>query len=199
MAMSALSNNTSPNLERPIQAQQSIAKGMHRVDAALIRLKQDVLPTTPYLLSTPTSLRPEHLKAFYPNNAISLKRYSLFRPGEEELQYLTFKDRSGDPDIHGLTTRGGWDDGKGRIAPLEESFSRTSSDGTPRQGHVPRKKISLTEYNNKERNKLAPATAPTTAPSLRGGGLQDNKHSVKSTKEKEASKPQQTEKHGQKR
>lgn len=169
------------------------------MDDRLSRLKHEVLPIAPYILSSAGSFKPAFVKAHYPQNEINWNKYSLFSPGEEELQYLTFKDRTEDREICGLYTRGGWDNGKGAIAAPEEPLSRTSSDGTPKQGQAPKKKITLSEYRNKERSKVSPAIQKPTLPGLKEGVKGNNTKITQPATVMDVSKAQQAEHHGQKR
>lgn len=120
-----------------------------------------------------------------------------FDSNEEELQYLTFKDRTNDL-TPGLLCRGGWDDGKGGIAPPEEPHSRTSSDGTPLQGQGQKKKISLADYNKRDRNKAALAPTKPESPKLKEQ-QHDGANLKGLTANVEAQRPLQLEPHGQKR
>ena len=171
----------------------------HPVDARLRKLNDEILPKAPYILSCPASLKDEFVKTHYPQNVINWKKFSLFKPGEEELQYLTFKDRSDDGDIRAMHARGGWDDGKGRIATLHEPYSRASSDGTPRQGPAPKKKITLAEYQNKDRSKAATPTPKPSAPEHKEPPDSANQDTTDIALVKESDKPQGAEYHGQKR
>ncbi len=181
---------------------QTAYKGEHPVDSRLRILRDEVLPKAPYILSTTTSLTPEHVRIQYPQNAINWRKYTLFCRGEDELQYVTFKDRSSDHDIRGMYARGGWDDGKGKIAPLEEPYSRTSSDGTPRQGQASKKKkITLADYKNRDKNKALQSapSATTTAPKPKEGARGAYKSEEHATNIKDTPKTHQLEQHGQKR
>ncbi|KAL6720224.1 hypothetical protein ACLMJK_002145 [Lecanora helva] len=170
----------------------------HPVDSRLERLKEKVLPEAPYILSCPGSLRDEFVKIHYPQNAINWRKYSLFKPDEEELQYLTFKDRSTDSDIRSMYTRGGWDDGKGRIAAPEEPFSRTSSDGTPRPGQ-PKKRITLAQYHTKDRSK-ATTPAPKPAPQKSNEETKSNNENIiQPIQDNKITQPQRVEHSNQKR
>jgi len=199
--MSTASNKT---LQRPPthkEAKHLIAyKGEHPVDARLRILRDNILPKVPYILSTVTSLTPEHVKTQYPQNDNNWRKYTHFCRGEDELQYVTFKDRSDDHDIRGMYARGGWDDGKGKIAPPEEPYSRTSSDGTPRQGQASKKKkITLADYKNRDKNKAPHSAATSTVPKLKEGTKGDNKSVDYAANIKDVAKTHQSELHGQKR
>ncbi len=183
------SQATSTSAKLP-EARRTTKKAEHPVDARLRRLKAKVLPESPYILHVRSTYRqsPEHANLW--------RIGTRFDPNEEELQYLTFKDRTNDL-TPGLFCRGGWDDGKGGLAPPEEPYSRTSSDGTPFQGGQ-KKKISLADYNKRDKNKAAAATTKRTSPKPE----EQQKHAAKIKgldANVRAHKPLQVEQHGQKR
>lgn len=173
------------------EAKKTSGRAEHPVDIQFKRLQDKVLPESPYILSTKTTycLEPQY-RDFWRNG-------TLFDRDEEELQFLTFKDRSHDL-MPGFYCRGGWDDGKGKIAPPEEPYSRTSSDGTPRHGQAPKKKISLADYNKRDRTKAAVTASKPTSPKPKVDKIGDEKVTQPRVIAI-ATKPQQTEQHGQKR
>ena len=128
-------------------------KKEHPIDARLDRINEKILPTAPYLLGAERTLTAQYVQRVYHHTLNDWRKGTNFEPGEEKLQYMTFKDRSVDGSIRGLYARGGWDDGNGAIAPKEASSSRSSTDFSATAG--PRKKITLEEYKNKARNKAA--------------------------------------------
>ena len=97
-----------------------------------------------------------------------------------------------------MHVRGGWEDGKGGIAPPEDPASRTSSDGTPRAEQAPRKKISLADYKNKDRIKATPV-APKPEAAVKEDIRASEKHTAQVATVKEPSKLEKGEQHGQKR
>ena len=197
-----MSDPSSKSIGKSIQhpeVNQAEKGAEHPVDARLRTLTEKVLPSAPYILSSSCSLKDEFVKSHYPQNAINWRKYSLFKPGEEELQYLTFKDRSDDSDVRSMSARGGWDDGKGRIAPPEEPYSRTSSDGTPRPGQAPRRKITLAEYQNKDRTKATiPASQPAASKPMEEAKT-DHKTPIHTEKVEENTTSGEIKHHGQKR
>ena len=189
--MSLPSKEAIINLTKLSETQKKINKVEQPLDARLRRLKAKILPESPYILHVRSTYRqsPEHANLW--------RVGTRFDPNEEELQYLTFKDRTNDS-TPGLFCRGGWDDGKGGLAPPEEPYSRTSSDGTPLQGQGQKKKISLADYNKRDKNKPAAVTKNPASPRAKGQqnvGL-NNKGPHASTG---MHKPFQAEQHGQKR
>lgn len=189
--MSLPSKEATINSTKLSETQKKINKAEQPLDARLRRLKAKILPESPYILHVRSTYRqsPEHANLW--------RVGTRFDPNEEELQYLTFKDRTNDS-TPGLFCRGGWDDGKGGLAPPEEPYSRTSSDGTPLQGQGQKKKISLADYNKRDKNKAATATTNPTSPiskEQRNDGLSNKGPHARIGMHK----PFQAEQHGQKR
>ena len=189
--MSLPSKEAIISLTKLSETQRKINKVEQPLDARLRRLKAKILPDSPYILHVRSTYRqsPEHANLW--------RVGTRFDPNEEELQYLTFKDRTNDS-TPGLFCRGGWDDGKGGLAPPEEPYSRTSSDGTPLQGQGQKKKISLADYNKRDKNKAATVTTKPASPKAKeqqNVGL-DNKGPHASIGMRKLS---QAEQHGQKR
>ena len=120
----------------------------HPLDARLAHINDTILPTAPYLLGVEGSaLSKEYIQRVYHHTMNDWRKGTNFDLHEEELQYMTFKDRSRDGSITGLRTRGGWDDGNGAIVPIDEPSSRSSGDMISLTGM--RKKITLAEYKKK--------------------------------------------------
>ena len=189
--MSLPSKEAFINSTKLSETQKKINKVEQPLDARLRRLKSKILPESPYILHVRSTYRqsPEHANLW--------RVGTRFDPNEEELQYLTFKDRTNDS-TPGLFCRGGWDDGKGGLAPPEEPYSRTSSDGTPLQGQGQKKKISLADYNKRDKNKAPTATINPTSPiskEQRNDGLRNKGPHARIGMHK----PFQAEQHGQKR
>ena len=155
--MSLPASVATPTATKLPQTQRMTDKAEQLVDARFRRLKDKILPESPYILHVRTTYRqnPEHASLW--------RTGTHFEVNEEELQYVTFKDRTNDS-TPGLFCRGGWDDGRGGLAPPEEPYSRTSSDGTPLQGQGHKKKISLADYNKRDRNKTVAATTKPASP-----------------------------------
>ena len=171
----------------------------HPVDVRLRRINDKILPTAPYMLSVDHSIDRNYVKQAYSHNANNWLKHTHFDRHEEKLQYLTFIDRSGDTSIYGMRVRGGWEDGKGGIAPPDEQVSRTSSDGTPGLGQAPKKKITLADYKNKDRNKALPTAPKPEMTEAKGAARANEKHVGQVAIVKEPSKPEKGEQQGQKR
>ena len=184
------SGATSTSIKLP-EAQRMTDQAEQPVDARIRRLKAKILPESPYILYVRSTYRqsPEHANLWQIGTHFDLN--------EEELQYLTFKDRTDDL-TPGLFCRGGWDDGKGGLGPPEEPYSRTSSDGTPFQGQGHKKKISLADYNRRDRNKAAAIATKPASPKTKEQS-QDNVTIQKLNANVRVSKPIHVEQRGQKR
>jgi hypothetical protein len=187
-----------------VKPQKPAAKPEHPVDVRLRRINDKILPTAPYMISVDHSMTSQYFKNTYSHNTSNWLKYTHFGRHEEKLQYLTFKDRSADSSINGMHIRGGWEDGKGGIAPPEDTSSRTSSgsSSTPRPGQAPMmKKISLADYKNKDRSKATPVPPKTEAiaTAVKEDVAALNKHTGQVANLNESSKLETVEVHGQKR
>ena len=190
--MSLPSKEATSTSTKLIEAQRKTNNAEHPVDARFRRLQAKVLPESPYILyvrSTSYRQSPEHANLW--------RIGTHFDPNEEELQYLTFKARTNDL-TPGLFCRGGWDDGKGGLAPPAEPYSLTSSDGTPLQGQGQRKKISLADYNKRDRNRAGTTATQISSPNTRipqkeNSGIENLNTNVR------VHKPPQVGQHGPKR
>ncbi|KAG8526234.1 uncharacterized protein KY384_000227 [Bacidia gigantensis] len=115
------------------------------IDAQLDEIIKDILPNTPYILRTPRDngnpISKTHSSPYW-------LRGTPLVPGEQELQYMTFR-QSPEGMLHSL---GLWDDGNGGIPAPERPLSRASSAHTPGQSQ-PVKKLNFTEYLNREKSK----------------------------------------------
>ena len=189
--MSLLSTENTSTPTKLAEAQRATDKTEHPVDARFRRLKTNVLPESPYILHVRSTYRqsPEHANLWQIGTHFDLN--------EEELQYLTFKDRTNDS-TPGLLCRGGWDDGKGGLAPPEEPYSRTSSDGTPLQGQGQKKKITLADYNKRDKNRTMAVPTKTTSPKPREQ-QKDSATSKELNTNVRVHKPLHVEQRGQKR
>ena len=189
--MSLPASEAIPTATRLPQTQRMTDKAEQLVDAQFRRLKDKILPESPYILHVRTTYRqnPEHANLW--------RTGTHFELNEEELQYVTFKDRTNDS-TPGLFCRGGWDDGRGGLARPEETYSRTSSDGTPLQGQGHKKKISLADYNRRDKNKTVAATTKPANPKT-AEQPKDNANVHETDTMVRASRPTQAEHHGLKR
>ena len=129
-----------------------LAKSMHQrsisenipVEERLKRLKENVLPDSPYLLTVPSTFRVSS------HQVDDWRRGTPFGPDEQKLQYLSFLSHTVDDTM--LKAEGDWDDGNGGIAEKSSqsvSTRRSSSTMSPLPGQERKKKISLEDYKKK--------------------------------------------------
>ena len=192
--------------EKPPQSAGAAPKAVEvdsPADASLEKLfGKEAIPKSPYTFNRQVqgALPDEYVRSQYPQNTIAWEKYSLFKPDEEDSQYLTFKSRSGEGEANYLRTRAGEDGGNGKLAGPGELHSRTSGDGSPPQGQAPKKKkMTLAEYTNKDRNKVTTPALKSTAPESKNNAKSADKETNPTTKNSDVTKPQQTVNLGQKR
>lgn len=136
------------------EPQQRINPQKSPVDTRLERLRDKVFPTSPYLLTVPTTYRVSS------HQANDWRRGSPFGAHEEQLQYLTFLTRERDDTLLGAV--GDWDDGNGAIMEKTSSHPYGARSGTnsPLPGQAPKKKISFQAYKNKTAGQAGGKTLP---------------------------------------
>ncbi|KAL8921131.1 MAG: hypothetical protein Q9208_005884 [Pyrenodesmia sp. 3 TL-2023] len=139
---------------------------LDEVDQRLKRLKDNILPDTPYLMDLTTPSR-YHVS---PHQANNWRKGSPFDKHEEQLQYMTFLPHTARGDTM-LRTSGNWDDGIGKIKtePTKPMSSGSSGAISP-SGQPPKKKISLLDY----RNKMAGQASGKTSPKAEHSGKLNN-------------------------
>lgn len=139
------------------------------------RVIDDVLPPAPYLLR----LNPGALQLAHGNS--TWRRDTFFAPNEEELQYMTFRR-----DFEGtfLHAHGNWDDGEGGIAQPEVHSASASISRPPLPQQAPKKKITLADYQKRDKTKPKPASTDTES----AGKEMHDGHSTKA-KAPEITKP----------
>lgn len=139
---------------------------LDEVDKRLKRLKDNILPDTPYLMDLTTPSR-YHMS---PHQANNWRKGSPFDKHEEQLQYMTFLPHTARGDTM-LRTSGNWDDADGKIKtePTKPMSSGSSGAISP-SGQQPKKKISLLDY----RNKMAGQTSGKTSPKAEHNGKLNN-------------------------
>jgi len=125
------------------------AEELDSIDKRLRRLKDEVLPFSPYLLTVPTDV-PFHLGNRFVNNW-AVGKDGLFAPEEQQLQYMTFLTHHEGDTL--LVAVGDWSNKSGSIMSEDESKppSATSAASTPLSGST-KKKISLSDYKNKAKS-----------------------------------------------
>jgi hypothetical protein len=116
------------------------------IDKRLKRLKDEVLPISPYLLTVPTD-DPNHPRARFVNNW-AVGKDGPFSPEEQHLQYMTFLMHHEGDSL--LVAVGDWSDKGGNIMAQADSKppSVTSAASTPST----KKKISLNDYKSKAKS-----------------------------------------------
>ncbi|KAL4881522.1 hypothetical protein BJY04DRAFT_60595 [Aspergillus karnatakaensis] len=121
------------------------------IDHRLNRLREEVLPFYPFLLTVPTDVPFRLGNRFVNNWAVSDD--GPFAPEEQQLQYMTFLTHDDSDSL--LVAVGDWSDTTASV--MADSRSRPqSATSTPSSGHV-KKKISLHDYKNKRNNGTSPS------------------------------------------
>ncbi|KAL2863600.1 uncharacterized protein BJX67DRAFT_363444 [Aspergillus lucknowensis] len=115
-------------------------------DRRLKRLREEVLPFYPFLLTVPTNV-PFRLGHRFVNNW-AVSDDGPFTPDEHQLQYMTFLAHDESDSL--LVAVGDWSDGTGSIMTNRESRPQSAT-STPPSGSI-KKKISLHDYKNKRKN-----------------------------------------------
>ncbi|KAL8903621.1 MAG: hypothetical protein Q9207_003796 [Kuettlingeria erythrocarpa] len=129
---------------------------LDEVDKRLKRLKDNILPDTPYLMDLTTPSR-YHVS---PHQANNWRKGSSFNKHEEQLQYMTFLPHTARGDTM-LRTSGNWDDGDGKIkTEPSKPMSSGSSGAISPSGQQPKKKISLLDYKNKMAGQASGKVSP---------------------------------------
>ncbi|KAK2787445.1 hypothetical protein FQN53_005182 [Emmonsiellopsis sp. PD_33] len=127
-------------------AKGSCSEYLNGINTRFKNLTDNVLPTSPYLLTVPTE-KPFHLGSRFVSNW-AVGDNGPFAPEEEHLQYMTFLSHQGEDTL--LVAVGGWSDERGNI--MEEDTSKVSNalsaSATPKNG-LQKKKISLSDYKRK--------------------------------------------------
>jgi len=144
---------SSPSRQPSAQASHSHRRAAdlaRDVDRRLRHLKENILPSAPYLLQIPTNYR---LGSQQFND---WRRGSPFGLHEEPLQYMTFNARQYDDD-HIFRVDGDWDDGKGNLKVVQDKRSGTNS---PLPGQIAKKKMSIWDYKKKAAGQPVTETPP---------------------------------------
>lgn len=118
------------------------------VNTRLGRLKDEVLPSAPYLLTVPTDVPFRLGNRFVNNWAVGKK--GPFAIEEQQLQYMTFLMHHDADSL--LVAVGDWSDNDGRVmAKQDDEKSRVATPTTPAatQSGAAKKKISLSDYKTR--------------------------------------------------
>ncbi|KAL2001598.1 hypothetical protein VTN02DRAFT_1553 [Thermoascus thermophilus] len=152
-------NGPPPFPDEKTEKTRSVRKRLHveeldSIDKRLKRLKDEVLPFSPYLLTVPTSV-PFRLGNRVVNNW-AVGKDGPFAPEEQQLQYMTFLTHQEGDTL--LVAMGDWSNKSGSIMTEDESKppSIASAASTPLSNST-KKKISLSDYKSK-----AKSAAPTS-------------------------------------
>ncbi len=152
------------------------------IDARLQKLSDNVLPSSPYILTIPTNYRVGS------HQINDWRRGSPFAAHEEQLSYLSFMARTFDEDniMHAI---GDWDDGNGAIK--EKPSHVRSGTSSPLPGQAPKKKISLADYKNKAAGHVGAKTVPQSNGQIKA----PDKGGMYAAPFEKILKPEETEKH----
>ncbi|KAL8873501.1 MAG: hypothetical protein Q9174_001038 [Haloplaca sp. 1 TL-2023] len=168
------------------QPAQKTTKILDETDKCLERLREDVLPHAPYLVDF---YPPHHALRLPPHLVENWRRTCPFDPDEEQLQYMTFLPHNLRGDFL-LRTRGGWDDGEGKLRtePAKRISGSSSGGLSPLPGQPPRKKMSYQEYR---KMKMAGQNSHKTSPKPESNEKKEinGSHTNDATASKPESKP----------
>ncbi|KAL4868200.1 hypothetical protein BDV12DRAFT_197422 [Aspergillus spectabilis] len=121
------------------------------IDRRLKRLREEVLPFYPFLLTVPTDVPFRLGNRFVNNWAVSDD--GPFTPEEQQLQYMTFLTHNDSDSL--LVAVGDWSDATASV--MADSRSRPQSAiSMPSSGSI-KKKISLHDYKHKRTNGTSPS------------------------------------------
>ncbi|KAE8378739.1 hypothetical protein BDV26DRAFT_185541 [Aspergillus bertholletiae] len=134
-----------------LPSERAYTSEQHPIDRRLKRLKEDVLPLYPFLLTVPTDV-PFRLGSRFVNNW-AVGNDGPFAPEEHQLQYMTFLTHHEGDSL--LVAVGDWSDGAGNVMSDQQSGLQGAT-GTPWSGQV-KKKISLNDYRNKRKTGASPS------------------------------------------
>ncbi|RAH44209.1 uncharacterized protein BO95DRAFT_392374 [Aspergillus brunneoviolaceus CBS 621.78] len=123
------------------------------IDRRLKRLKDQVLPLYPFLLTVPTDV-PFRLGGRFVNNW-AVSDDGPFTPEEQQLQYMTFLTHHDEESL--LAAVGDWSDSAGNVMSDQQSGPQSAA-STPSYSSL-KKKISLNDYKNR-RKSAAPSGSP---------------------------------------
>ncbi|KAL4815952.1 hypothetical protein BDW67DRAFT_62058 [Aspergillus spinulosporus] len=128
------------------------------VDWRLKRLREDVLPIYPFLLTVPTDVPFRLGNRFINNWAVSDE--GPFNPEEQQLQYMTFLAHDESDSL--LVAVGDWSDASGSV--MADPRSRPQSAISTPTSNSGKKKISLHDYRHKRKNGTSPSPLSQEAP-----------------------------------
>lgn len=146
------------------------------IDQRLKRLKEEVLPFYPFLLTVPTDV-PFRLGSRFVNNW-AVGADGPFAPEEQQLQYMTFLTHHEGDSL--LVAVGDWSDETGNIMGDQRSAPKSTA-STPTGGSI-KKKISLSDYKRKRSGSLAsPSTSLAANRSMSTSQVPDDNQQLSKT------------------
>ncbi|RAH64808.1 uncharacterized protein BO66DRAFT_335399 [Aspergillus aculeatinus CBS 121060] len=129
------------------------------IDRRLKRLKDQVLPLYPFLLTVPTDV-PFRLGGRFVNNW-AVSDDGPFTPEEQQLQYMTFLTHHDEESL--LAAVGDWSDSAGNVMSDQQSGPQSAA-STPSYSSL-KKKISLNDYKNRRKSGAIGSPVNQEAPS----------------------------------
>ncbi|PWY78395.1 hypothetical protein BO94DRAFT_497548 [Aspergillus sclerotioniger CBS 115572] len=126
--------------------EQKYNADQNSVDQRLKRLREEVLPFYPFLLTVPTDV-PFRLGSRFVNNW-AVSNDGPFTPEEQQLQYMTFLTHHEGDSL--LVAVGDWSDATGNVMSDQRSGAQSAA-STPSHNSV-KKKISLNDYKNRRKS-----------------------------------------------
>ncbi|CRG86710.1 hypothetical protein PISL3812_03720 [Talaromyces islandicus] len=144
---------------------------LESVNIRLARLRDSVLPASPYLLTVPTDI-PFRLGSRFVNNWAVGKK-GPFAAEEQQLQYMTFLMHHDTDSL--LVAVGDWSDNNGGIMakPGDKSSNVSGAASTPTTNGVAKKKISLSDYKTKAEKESVRNTPEKSQQPPKDGTKQD--------------------------
>lgn len=147
--------SNSPQKESLSLKRKAIDTCSNPLDRQLKRLKDEILPATPYLLTLPTNV-PYHLGNRIVNNW-AVGEEGPFTEEEQKLQYLTFLTHQDDDSL--LVAVGDWAEEHGSdMAENGHEFSNATGPSSISAKPSVKKKISLSDYKSKTKSVSLPST-----------------------------------------
>ncbi|PYI04282.1 hypothetical protein BO78DRAFT_450092 [Aspergillus sclerotiicarbonarius CBS 121057] len=126
--------------------EQKYNSEQNSIDQRLKRLREEVLPFYPFLLTVPTDV-PFRLGSRFVNNW-AVGNDGPFTPEEQQLQYMTFLTHHEGDSL--LVAVGDWSDTTGNVMSDQRSGAQSAA-STPSSNSV-KKKISLNDYRNRRKS-----------------------------------------------
>ncbi|OOF96211.1 hypothetical protein ASPCADRAFT_207582 [Aspergillus carbonarius ITEM 5010] len=126
--------------------EQKYNSEQNSIDQRFKRLREEVLPFYPFLLTVPTDV-PFRLGSRFVNNW-AVSNDGPFTPEEQQLQYMTFLTHHEGDSL--LVAVGDWSDATGNVMSDQRSGAQSAA-STPSHNSV-KKKISLNDYRNRRKS-----------------------------------------------